>query len=105
MTEQEHQQVSAVFRALRRSYDALEAHLREHPATPELLLIQAAQFTAFQNLKPLLEAEVPEEQWQTSSVSKPVPFYQEARSGLGLTTEPEGQKSPQTLTSVSQTWV
>jgi hypothetical protein len=27
------------------------------------LQIQAAHFTAFQNLKPLLEGELPEEEW------------------------------------------
>lgn len=63
MTEQERQQLSAVFRALRRSYDALQEYLREHPATPELLQIQAAHFTAFQSLKPLLAGEMPEEEW------------------------------------------
>jgi hypothetical protein len=63
MTEQEYQNTSAVFRVLRRSYDALQEYLREHPATPELLQIPAAHFTAFQNLKPLLEEELPEEEW------------------------------------------
>lgn len=63
MTEQERQNVSAIFRAIRCSYDALQDYLHEHPATQELLLIQAAQFTAFQNLKLLLGGEVPEEEW------------------------------------------
>jgi hypothetical protein len=63
MTEQEHQSVRAVFRALRRSHDALQEYLREHPATPELLQVQAAQFTAFQNLRPLLSGELSEEEW------------------------------------------
>ncbi len=63
MTEQELQQLRAVFRALRRSYDALQTYLREHPSTSELLLIQAAHFTALQNLKPLLAGEIPEEEW------------------------------------------
>jgi hypothetical protein len=63
MTEQERQNVSAVFRALRRSYDALQEYLREHPATPELLLMQVEQFTAFQNLRPLLAGEIPDEEW------------------------------------------
>lgn len=49
MTEQERQNVRAVFRALRRSYDVLEALLRTSPATPELLLIRVEQFTAFQH--------------------------------------------------------
>ena len=63
MTEQEQQNVRSLFRGLRRSYDALQEYLREHPATPELLQVQAAQFTAFQNLRPLLSGEVSEEEW------------------------------------------
>jgi hypothetical protein len=63
MTEQERQHVIAVLRALRRSYDVLREYLREHPSAPELLQIQVEQFTALQNLKPLLAGEMPDEEW------------------------------------------
>ena len=63
ITEQERQNVRAVFRAIRRSYVALQEYLREHPAMPELLLMQVEHFTAFQNLKPLLVGEISNEEW------------------------------------------